>query len=318
MKKQNFIRFLICMLLIFSVPLGLFAGGKKEPAQKTVGLVNINLQALFFNQVHDGAKTAAEETNVELIHVNANNDPAKQVDAIENFIAQKVDAAIILAIDVNGILPAIEDANKAGMPVIAIDAKVKVPPAACFIGVDNYGAGVQAGEFTIEYVRKNMGGKANIGIVGALNSFIQNQRRDGFLEAVQKEKGIKVVGTVDGQNVQEIAMTASENLVTANPNMNMIYATGEPALIGAIAAVEAGGYKDRIKIVGWDLHQQVIRGIDDGFVVGVVQQNPYEEGYQAVYTALKLIAGEKIPEETLIPITIVTKDNVDEYRSMFK
>lgn len=312
---KNFMIILICITVILSVVFGSFAATGDK---KTIGLVNINLQALFFNQVYDGAKKAAQETNVNLIHIDPTSDIAKQINGIENLILQKVDAIILLAIDVNAVLPVIEDAKKAGIPVIAIDAKVKVPPAAGFIGVDNYGAGVQAGEFTANYIKKNMGGKAKVGIVGALNSFIQNQRRDGFLKAIQKEKDIEIVGVVDGQNVQEVAMSAAENLVTANPSMNIIYATGEPALIGAVAAVKAGGYENKVKIVGWDLHKQVIEGIDEGFVVGVVQQNPYEEGYQAVFTALKLNAGEKIPEETLIPITIVTKENVDKYRDIFK
>jgi len=315
MKMKNFMIILICITVILSVVFGSFAATGDK---KTIGLVNINLQALFFNQVYDGAKKAAQETNVNLIHIDPTSDIAKQINGIENLILQKVDAIILLAIDVNAVLPVIEDAKKAGIPVIAIDAKVKVPPAAGFIGVDNYGAGVQAGEFTANYIKKNMGGKAKVGIVGALNSFIQNQRRDGFLKAIQKEKDIEIVGVVDGQNVQEVAMSAAENLVTANPSMNIIYATGEPALIGAVAAVKAGGYENKVKIVGWDLHKQVIEGIDEGFVVGVVQQNPYEEGYQAVFTALKLNAGEKIPEETLIPITIVTKENVDKYRDIFK
>lgn len=312
---KNFIIILICIMVILNVSLGSFAATGDK---KTIGLVNINLQALFFNQVYDGAKKAAQETNVNLIHIDPTSDIAKQINGIETLIQQKVDAIILLAIDVNAVLPVIEDAKKAGIPVIAIDAKVKVPPATCFIGVDNYGAGVQAGEFTANYIKKNMGGKAKVGIVGALNSFIQNQRRDGFLKAIQKEKDIEIVGTVDGQNVQEVAMSAAENLVTANPSMNIIYSTGEPALIGAVAAIKAGGYENKVKIVGWDLHKQVIQGIDEGFVVGVVQQNPYEEGYQAVFTALKLNAGEKIPEETLIPITIVTKENVDKYRDTFE
>lgn len=312
---KNFMIILICITIVLTVSLGSFAATGDK---KTIGLVNINLQALFFNQVYDGAKKAAQENNVNLIHVDPTSDITKQINGIENLIQQKVDAIILLAIDVNAVLPVIEDAKKAGIPVIAIDAKVKVPPAACFIGVDNYGAGIQAGEFTVNYIKENMGGKAKVGIVGALNSFIQNQRRDGFLKAIQEEKDIEIVGTVDGQNVQEVAMSAAENLVTANPSMNIIYATGEPALLGAVAAVKAGGYENKVKIVGWDLQKQVIQGIDEGFVVGVVQQNPYEEGYQAVFTALKLNAGEKISEDTLIPITIVTKENVDKYRDTFK
>ena len=100
--------------------------------------------------------------------------------------------------------------------------------------------------------------------------------------------------------------------------MDIIYTTGEPASIGAVAAVEAGGYADRVKIVGWDLQAQIIRGIDQGFVVGIVQQDPFTEGSEGVKAALKLIAGETVPKDILVPVTIVTQENVENFRSLFE
>lgn len=284
----------------------------------SMGLVTINLQALFFNQINDGAQDAAAEFGVDLQIVDGNNDPARQVEAIESFITQQVDAIIVVAIDVEGIVPAVQSAIDAGIPVIAIDAKVAVPPASGFIGVDNYGAGVQAGEYTETYIQDDLDGEAEIGIVGALNSFIQNQRRDGFVDALEDVDGATIVGTVDGQNVQEVALTAAENLVTANPGLDIIYATGEPALIGVIAAVEAQGISDSVTVIGWDLTAQAVRGIDEGFVEAVVQQNPYQEGYEAVVALLALVDGEMIPEEILIPIDIVTTENLDQFRGLFE
>lgn len=284
----------------------------------SMGLVTINLQALFFNQINDGAQDAAGEFGVDLQIVDGNNDPARQVEAIESFITQQVDAIIVVAIDVEGIVPAVQSAIDAGIPVIAIDAKVAVPPASGFIGVDNYGAGVQVGEYTDMYIQDEFDGEAEIGIVGALNSFIQNQRRDGFVDALEDVAGVTIVGTVDGQNVQEVALTAAENLVTANPGLDIIYATGEPALIGVIAAVEAQGISDSVTIIGWDLTAQAVRGIDEGFVQAVVQQNPYQEGYEAVVTLLALLDDEMIPEEILIPIDIVTTENIDQFRGLFE
>ena len=114
-----------------------------------------------------------------------------------------------------------------------------------------------------------MGGTAKIGIVGALNSFIQNQRLDGFKKAVT-DSGSKVtfLDTVDGQNVQDVALTASENLMTANPDMTTLYATGEPALLGAVSAVTSQGRTGDVKVFGWDLTKQAIqghrRGLGDG------------------------------------------------------
>jgi len=309
---KNFLRLLVALAFIIPPLSSVFAQDKPS-----IGLVTINLQALFFNQINDGANDAAAELGVDLQIVDGNNDPARQVQAIETFITQQVDAIIVVAIDVNGIKPVVGAAREAGIPVVAIDAKVDVPPANSFIGVDNFGAGVQAGAYTLGFVQGAMDGKAKIGIVGALNSFIQNQRRDGFVQALTSP-GIEIVGTVDGQNVQEVALSAAENLVTANPDMNIIYATGEPALIGVIAAVESQGLQDRVKVIGWDLTKQAVQAVDQGFVQAVIQQDPYQEGFEAVKASLALMNGEDLAEEVLIPVAIVTKDNIDDFRSLFQ
>jgi ABC-type sugar transport system substrate-binding protein len=288
------------------------------PAGKPkIALVTINQQALFFNQVNDGAQKAADAAGAELIIYNANNDPAAQNTAIENYVQQKVDAIIILAIDVNGVKPALQTAKDAGVPVIAVDAVIPDGPQDVQIGVDNKGAGAEIGKYFVDYVNKNMGGKAEVGIVGALNSAIQNLRLDGFTGALTGSAGIQVVATVDGRNIQDNALTAAENLITGNPTMNAVYATGEPALIGAISAVTSQNAMDKVKVFGWDLTAQAIQAIDEGWLVAVVQQDPETEGKVAVESAVKLIAKQPVEKQINVPITIVTKENVDNFRSMF-
>jgi ribose transport system substrate-binding protein len=284
---------------------------------ETVALVTINQQALFFNQINDGAKQAADKAGAKLVIFNANNQPAAQNTAIEDYIAQKVDGIVLVAIDVNGVKPAITAAKKAGIPVVAIDARIPDGDNAAFIGVDNKGAGEQIGKYFVDYAKSKMGGSAKVGVVGALNSFIQNQRLDGF-KATASAAGVKFLDTVDGQNIQDVALTASENLMTANPDMNALYATGEPALIGAISAVTSQQRTDKVKVFGWDLTAQAIKGIDEGWIVAVVQQDPFQEGVAGVDTILKLKKGEKVNPSIDIPVTIVTKENVDKFRSLFK
>ncbi|TGQ41277.1 substrate-binding domain-containing protein [Mesorhizobium sp. M00.F.Ca.ET.216.01.1.1] len=285
----------------------------------TFALVNINQQALFFNQINEGAQKAADAAGAKLVIFNANNVPSAQNDAIENYITQKVDGIILVAIDVNGVKPAITAAKAAGIPVIAIDAQIPDGDNVAFIGVDNTKAGEDIGKFYADYVKSEMGGTAKIGIVGALNSFIQNQRLDGFKKAVTDSgQAITFLDTVDGQNVQETALSASENLMTANPDMTTLYATGEPALLGAVSAVTSQGRTGDVKVFGWDLTKQAIQGIDDGWVVAVVQQDPAGEGKAAVEALAKLKKGEKVEPIINIPVTIVTKENVDQYRAMFK
>ncbi len=285
--------------------------------EKTFALVQINQQALFFNQMNEGAQAAADAAGVNLVIFNANNDPAAQNSAIETYIQQGVDGLAVVAIDVNGIMPAVEQAAAAGIPVVAIDAILPdTGPQLAQIGVDNAAAGADLGAVFNDWA--GAAGGAKIGIVGALNSFIQNVRLDGFEGAISGTAGVTMAGTVDGQNVQDTALAAAENLMTANPDMTAIYATGEPALLGAIAAVESQGRQADVKVFGWDLTASAIAGIDAGYVEAVIQQDPAGMGAAAVDALVTITGGGTVEKSISVPVTIVTKDNVDDFRSMFQ
>ncbi len=302
-------------LLATAAAFGLIAGSVHA---ETFALVQINQQALFFNQMNEGATASAEATDDELVIFNANNDPAAQNSAIETYIAQGVDGIVVVAIDVNGIMPAVEQAVAAGIPVVAVDAVLPDGPQAAQVGVDNLDAGGMIGDYFVDYVASDMGGSAKLGIVGALNSSIQNIRQDGFEAKLEGVEGIEVAGVVDGQNVQDIALAAAENLMTANPDLNAIYATGEPALLGAIAAVESQGRTGDVKVFGWDLTAQAIRGIDQEYVEAVIQQDPFQMGATAVSILADLASGGSTEAVVSVPVTIVTTENVDEFRSIFE
>jgi ribose transport system substrate-binding protein len=294
------------------------AGSVSAQAQKTVALVQINQQALFFNQMNEGAQKAADAAGVKLVIFNANNESPAQNSAIETYIQQKVAGMAVVAIDVNGIMPAVKEATDAGIPVVAIDAILPDGPQKAQIGVDNAKAGADMGKFFLDYLKANAGGKAKIGVVGALNSYIQNVRQKGFEDTIKGADGISVAGVVDGQNIQDNALAAAENLITGNPDLTAIYATGEPALMGAIAAVQSQNKQDSIKIFGWDLTAEAIAGLDAGFVVAVVQQDPAAMGAAAVDALTKASSGGTVEKKIAIPVTIVTKANVDPYRAVFK
>jgi ribose transport system substrate-binding protein len=284
----------------------------------TFALIQINEQALFFNQLQAGAEKAAKAAGAKLVVFNANDQPAAQNNAIEAYIQQKVQGIVVDAIDVNGIMPAIQEAAAAKIPVIAVDAVLPKGPQLAQVGVDNETAGKMLADVFLPYVKENMKGHARIGVIGALNSFIQNQRQSAFLDAVKGQAGISVAGVVDGQNVQDTALNVAESLLTGNPDINTIYATGEPALLGAIAAVQSQGLQDRVKIFGWDLTAQAVAGIDAGYVVAVVQQDPEGMGYAAVKALATKLHGGTVPATIPVPVTIVTKANVGPYRAVYK
>lgn len=303
------------LMLALTTSAAVFAATGANAEGKTFALVQINQQALFFNQINEGAQAAADASGDTLAIFNANNDPQAQNSAIETFIQQKVDGIAIVAIDVNGIMPAVEQAAAAGIPVVAIDAILPEGPQAVQIGVDNAQTAADFAKFVLE---QGAGSEIKIGNVAALNSFVQNIRKDAFVEVLTAGEKVTVIGDVDGQNVQDVALGAAENLLTANPDLNAIYATGEPAMVAAVAATESQGRTGDVKVYGWDLTSGVIDGIDAGFVAGVVQQDPAGMGKAAVESLAKIAAGETVEKVVSVPATFVTKENVDQFRDMFK
>ena len=164
----------------------------------------------------------------------------------------------------------------------------------------------------------NLGGAAKLGNVGALNATIQNIRLKGFEDVVWANPKVTMAGVVDGRNVQDSALAAAENLIAANPDLTAIYATGDPALLGAVAAIESQGKQGSVKLVDWDLTASAIKGIDGGYVVGLIQQDPAAMGAAAIDALKTLADGGTVEKVISVPVTIVTKENVEPSRAVFK
>ena len=209
-------------------------------------------------------------------YFNSNDNPVAQNDAIENYIQQGVKGILVAAIDVNGIMPAVK-AAAANIPVIAIDAVLPKPGhrqlrSALII--------LKAAELSVNTswttCRKRWAA-ARLGIVGALNSAIQNQRQKGFEETLKSNPKITIANVVDRQNVQDKAMTAAENLITGNPDLTAVMPPANPRCSALSPPWKPGRQKD-IKVFGWDLTAKAISGIDGGYVTAVLQQDPEKDG----------------------------------------
>lgn len=274
----------------------------------------MTLQSDFDQQMYNGVRDAAAQYGVELLINDPHYDASRQTAAMEDFVQRKVDAIILAACDPVGIVPAVKEAVGKGIPVIAIDAHVKSEALEAFIGTANYEAGLEIGEWTADHIVENMNGKANIGVVSAFNSVVQLDRQKGFLDRVTQIPGVKVLSIVDGKNVHEEALAAAETLLTANPGLDLVYATGEPAVLGTLAAVKSQGAAHRVKIVGWDMTPETAAAIVDGIILAMIQQNPYREGFLAVELMLQVLREGKELESTIaVPVTIYTEENVHEF-----
>ena len=286
------------------------AGGSSSQAKCNIGMTTINQTAVFFTQMNEGATKAAADAGCQLFIANANNDSAKQNSDIENFVSQGVTGLIVVAIDVNGVAPAVKAARAKGIKVVAVDSKLADGTIDTFVGVDNAKAGAAIGQYVVD---NGLGKGKTYGVVDAKNSFIQLQREDSFRKVVDAA-GAVYTQSVNGDNVQEKAATAAQNLTTAQSGLSFIYTTGEPATVGTVAALKGNA---STKIIGWDLTKEVIGAVDSGLAAAIVEQNPKQEGIEAVGELKSLIGGGTAKGFIDVPITIVTKANVEGFRATF-
>lgn len=278
----------------------------------TICYVTFSLQVGYFQAGVDGAKKAAEELGVDLVVLDPQADAGRQVTQFEDCIARKSNAIIIDPIESGSLGGAIEEAGKAGIPIAALDTPIDSPHVVVQLGIPQYDASREFGQFVAGYIIGKLGGKASIGVMLA-STEVQLARRDGFLEALSAVPGAKVVATGDGRNILERATAEAEDMLTAHPDIDVIYATGDPQLQGGLAAAASQG-RD-IAFFGWDdIPEPFIKPLEEGRIVGFLKQKPELGGEMAVRLLVKKLKGEEIPAKFSYNPTVVTTYNLDQHR----
>jgi len=305
MSKKSL--WLILLLVVFSVSTFLTGCGstKQEPAAKktVIGLSISTLNNPFFVDLRDGAKAAADANGMELVVMDAQDDASKQLANIENLIQQKVSIIIINPVDSKAIVPAIEAANKANIPVITVDRSAAGGQVVSAIASDNIAGGKMAGQFIVD----KLGGKGKIvELEGIPGSSAANDRGKGFNEAVKAAAGLTVVAKQPADFDRAKGMKVMENILQANPEINAVFAHNDEMALGAVEAITAAK-RTGITVVGFDATADAIKAVNDGTLAATVAQKPKDMGKVAIETAKKVIAKEAVAATIPVALELVVK-----------
>ena len=259
-----------------------------------------------------GAEQKAGELKEVDLEVDAgatlNGAPEEMVSILENALIKEPDAIIVNAgAAPDQITPILQQAIDDGVKVVSIDVELpELEGQATFVSLDDNQASATGGEWLSE-LNPNGG---EIGIVSCIvNHPVTKARTEGFEAGLAAN--IKVGALVDAKCDVEKARTMTENMLTTNPDLLAIYATTDDMALGALKAVEAVG-KD-IPVIGHDGNHAAMESIEAGGLAATVR-NPFEEyGSTAVEAAVDAVAGQRLPEGTLLNSTLITKNNVSRY-----
>lgn len=261
--------------------------------------------------IEAGMREMAKKYGVDINMVYTDLDAEKELQATERFIRMKKDALIINPLDSESVYPSLVKAAEAKIPVAITDTapnEAGMKLVSILVTSDNYDGGRKAGELMI----KVLGGKGKIVMTEyEYRSAVMDQRYAGFLDAI-KGSNIKVVERVGVDGTREAALQKLTPILAKYPDLDGIFCSqGDPA-IGALAAVEAAGKQNRVKIISFDVEAEVAAAIKRGSaIVAGVTQFPDEMGRRAVVELVKLLQGKPYTREIYLPVLPVTRENVE-------
>ncbi|MDF2679448.1 MAG: Periplasmic binding protein domain containing protein [Brevibacillus sp.] len=293
------------------------AGSTNEPKKEwTVGLVMKTLSNPFFITMDEGAKKAEKELGIKLQVQAAQEETSieQQIAIVEDMIAKKIDAIVIAPSGSKEIVPVLKKAQDAGIPVINIDNRIDAETAKAaglktipYIGASNLDGGYLAGKYLAEQLKGT--GKVAIieGIQGVDNA---EERKNGALKAFKEYSGMQVVASQSANWKTEEGLNVMANILQANPDLNGVFCANDMMAFGAIQAIEAAGKTGQVAVAAYDALDQAKKYIKDGKMISTVDQKPDDMGYYGVKFAVDLINGKEVPNEYMVELVNLTKENV--------
>lgn len=264
----------------------------------------------FFVTIQNKIKEMVEANGDELIVTDPGNDVTKQISQVEDMLSQNLDGLFMNPVDAQGIIPALDLAKEAKVPMVGFDTEVgDMSYLVSYTGSDNYNAGKVVGEDLVK--KAPNGGKIIVLDSPTMQSVVD--RTNGFMDAI-KDHGFEVVAQQDAKGNLQVAMGIAEDLLQSNPDVVAIFGGNDPTALGALAAANAAGIKDCM-IYGVDgspdIKSELASG--DSLIEGSGAQSPVSIAEQAVKIMYDYVEGKQVEERYPVDTFLITSDNVAKY-----
>ena len=305
----------LCALLLLSwLAAGLHAADAKL---LTIAVIPKGTTHEFWKTIHAGAVKAQRELTaagqpVKVIWKGPlkEDDRTGQIDVVQNFMVQGVSAIVLAPLDSKALVAPVRDATEAGIPVVIIDSGLKYDKVASFIATNNYDGGAKAAERMGEV----LGGKGRVLVLRYMVGSASTELREaGFLDTIAKKfPEIKIVSSDQYAGAtREQAQTSAQNLLSAlKDKIDAVFTSNESACAGMIQALKSFNLDGKIKHIGFDASEPLIKALKAGAVQGLIVQDPFQMGYLGVKAAVAKLTGQPVEAKVDTPVKLVTPENI--------
>lgn len=291
MKK--FLKVFGVAALLVAVSSAASAAGEK------IGLVVSTQNNPFFVTLKEGAVQKANELGYELIVLDSQNDPSKELGNVEDLLVKGVDVLLINPTDSDAVVSSVRAANRSKIPVVTLDRAANGGKVVSHVASDNVLGGEVAGNYIIE----KLGGKGKVvELEGIPGTTAARDRGEGFNKAIAGKLDVVAKQAADFDRTK--GLTVMENILQAQPEINAVFAHNDEMALGALKAIESSGRKNII-VVGFDATDDAVAAVKDGKLSATVAQKPAEIGAIGVEVAGKIIKKETVQENVPVALELI-------------
>ncbi|AWI50569.1 ribose ABC transporter substrate-binding protein RbsB [Actinobacillus porcitonsillarum] len=287
-------------LTSLAIALGL-AFSTSAMAKETIALAISTLDNPFFVTLKEGAEKKAKELGYNLVVLDSQNDPAKELSNVEDVTVRGAKVLLINPTDSEAVGTAVAVANKKNIPVITLDRGANKGNVVSHITSDNVAGGKMAGDFIAEKVGKNA---KVIQLEGIAGTSAARERGEGFKQAVETNQ-FELLASQPADFDRTKGLNVMENLLASHGSAKAVFAQNDEMALGALRAIKASG--KNILVVGFDGTDDAVKAVNGGQLAATIAQQPEKIGELGVEAADKVLKGEKVEAQIPVPLKVVTK-----------
>ena len=280
-------------------------------SQKVIAVIPKGVSHSFWQTVKAGAEAAGKDLNVKIDWKGPaqETDISGQINIVEDAINRHVNGIVLAPSHGSSLVPMVEHAQREGIPVTIFDSGLASQNYLSYVSTDNREGGVVAGK----RMGEKLGGKGKVAILGVKKGSISTDEREQGFEATIKEQfpGIQIVQWLYGEANPAKSLAAAEDMLTAHPDLNGLFASNESSTVGAVSAIRQRNLKGKVLLVGFDATSDLVNNVKEGAIDSLVLQNPFKMGYEGVKTVVDKING-RTPEKRIdTGVKLLTKENLE-------
>jgi inositol transport system substrate-binding protein len=312
-KKVNLFLLLVMLLGVLSACGAPAAAPTGASGNKSIKIgVSMKFDDLWLTTLRDAmTKYAASQPGVELIMVDSKEDVATQLGQVENFVAQKVDAIVLIPANTDAADPMTKAAQDAGIPLVYVNRiPSNLPAGVTYVGSES----IQAGIMQAEWIAKKLNGKGNVVIMnGDLAQEAAQKRTEGEKQVFAKYPDIHIIKEDTANWSRDQGLALMENWLSTGDQIDAVASNNDEMAIGALSAIEAAGKLGKIIVGGVDASPDALAEMDKGRLNVTVFQNAVGQGEGGIKAAIAVARGEKVDQITWVPFVLVTPENYKDF-----